>query len=163
MPANVLTARLMTRSYVTQLIEHKDREVFLLGLWAITGFQQIPLKVPKHSRNPSTYNLRRRLSILVNAVTSFSNRPLVYVFYLGCIISFFAGIAALYLVVRRLFFGEYLAGWPSLIVSIWLLGGLTIFCLGILGVYLSKIFMETKPRPYTIIRRIYGRHKEGAE
>jgi putative glycosyltransferase len=153
----------MTRSYVTQLIEHKDREVFLLGLWAITGFQQIPLKVPKHSRNPSTYNLRRRLSILVNAVTSFSNRPLVYVFYLGCIISFFAGIAALYLVVRRLFFGEYLAGWPSLIVSIWLLGGLTIFCLGILGVYLSKIFMETKPRPYTIIRRIYGRHKEGAE
>ena len=102
-------------------------------------------------------------SILVNAITSFSNRPLVYVFYLGCSISFFAGIAALYLVVRRLFFGEYLAGWPSLIVSIWLLGGLTIFCLGILGVYLSKIFMETKPRPYTIIRRIHGPRKEGEE
>jgi len=162
-PANVLTARLMTRRYARQLIEHKDREVFLLGLWAITGFQQIPLTVPKHSRSPSTYSLRRRISILVNAITSFSNRPLVYVFYLGCSISFFAGIAALYLVVRRLFFGEYLAGWPSLIVSIWLLGGLTIFCLGILGVYLSKIFMETKPRPYTIIRRIHGPRKEGEE
>jgi putative glycosyltransferase len=162
-PANVLTARLMSRPYVTQLVEHKDKELFLLGLWAITGFHQVPFPASKHSRNPSTYSFRRRLSILVNAVTSFSNRPLIYVFYLGCLISFLALLAALYLIVRRLFFGEYLAGWPSLIVSIWLLGGLTIFCLGILGIYLSKIFMETKPRPYTVIRRIYGPKKEGLE
>jgi putative glycosyltransferase len=162
-PANVLTARLMTRTYVTQLVEHKDREVFLLGLWAITGFKQVPVPAEKHSRSPSTYSLGRRLSILVNAVTSFSNKPLVYVFHLGCLISGLACLAALYLILRRLFFGEYLAGWPSLIVSIWLLGGLTIFCLGILGIYLSKIFMETKPRPYTVIRRIYGRRKGGEE
>lgn len=55
------------------------------------------------------------------------------------------------------FFRAYLSGWPSLIVSVWLLGGLTIFCLGVIEIYLSKIFMETKDRPYTIIRKIYGR------
>ena len=50
----------------------------------------------------------------------------------------------------------FLTGWPSLIVSVWLLGGLVIFCLGIIGIYLSKIFTETKERPYTVIRQLYG-------
>jgi putative glycosyltransferase len=68
-----------------------------------------------------------------------------------------SGISASYLVIRRLFFGVMLSGWPSLIISVWLLGGLMIFSLGILGIYLSKIFSETKDRPYTIIRRLYER------
>jgi len=66
-------------------------------------------------------------------------------------------LAAVYLVVRRLFFGVALPGWPSLIVSIWMLGGLMLICLGIIGIYLSKIFIETKQRPYTIVRQIYER------
>jgi putative glycosyltransferase len=53
-------------------------------------------------------------------------------------------------------------GWPTLIVSIWFLGGITIFCLGVIGVYLSKIFMETKDRPYTIVRADYD-HQAAAE
>jgi len=73
---------------------------------------------------------------------------------------FLSSVAALYLIVRRVFFGIFLAGWPSLIVSIWLIGGLTIFCLGIIGIYLSRIFIETKQRPYTIIREIYERVEE---
>ncbi|REP13334.1 glycosyl transferase, partial [Mycobacterium tuberculosis] len=48
------------------------------------------------------------------------------------------------------------AGWASVIVSIWMLGGVTIFCIGLVGIYVSKVFIETKQRPYTIIRRIYG-------
>jgi putative glycosyltransferase len=101
--------------------------------------------------------------MFVNAITSFSNKPLVYIFYLGCTISILSGTAALYLIIRRLFFSELLAGWPSLIVSLWLLGGLTLFCLGIIGIYLSKIFIETKQRPYTIIEEIYERSKESAK
>jgi putative glycosyltransferase len=87
----------------------------------------------------------------------------VLIFYLGFIISIFAVGAAFYLVIRRIFFGILLTGWPSLIVSIWLLGGLTTVCLGIIGIYLSKIFMETKQRPYTVIRQIYeqGGQSEG--
>ena len=156
-PRNVVTARLMSRRYVKNLVKHRDREVFMLGLWTITGFKQVPLTVRKHSKGSSTYNFRRKISVFVNSITSFSNKPLVLIFYLGSGISFISGIAVLYLIIRRLFFGVLLGGWPSLIVSIWLLGGLTIFCVGIIGIYLSRIFMETKQRPYTIIRQCYER------
>lgn len=155
-PPNQITARLMNSSYVASLVEHKDREVFLAGLWAITGFRQVPLVVKKHSKGNSTYTLTRKLSVFINSITSFSNRPLVLIFYLGCGIVLFSLFAALYLIVRRIFFGVLLAGWPSMIVSVWLLGGLTIFSLGVIGIYLSKVFTESKQRPYTIIRRIYA-------
>jgi putative glycosyltransferase len=159
-PANQLTARLMTRDYVSSLVAHKEQEIFLVGLWAITGFRQVPVSVVKHDKGHSTYDLRRKIAIFVNALTSFSSKPLVYIFYLGCAIIFLSGAAALYLIFRSLFFGHYLAGWPSLIVSIWLLGGLTIFCIGIVGIYLSKVFVEAKQRPYTIIRRLYERAED---
>ena len=104
--------------------------------------------------------MAHQFSILVDAVTSFSGRPLVFVFYLGLAISLAAGAAALYMVIRRVFFGVLLAGWPSLIVSVWLLGGLTLFCVGLLGIYLSKVFLETKQRPGAIVRRFYGNEIE---
>jgi putative glycosyltransferase len=156
-PPNLASARLMSQRYVASLVEHQDREVFLGGIMAITGFKQVPLVVKKHSKGSTTYTLGRKVSLLVNAITSFSNRPLVFIFYLGCAIVFLSSGAALYLIVRRVFFGVYLTGWPSLIVSVWLLGGLTIFCLGVIGIYLSKVFMEVKPRPYTVIRQLYER------
>ncbi len=159
LPTNVLTVRLMTRRYVDALLRHQERETIIAGLWALTGFDQVAVTVAKHARNSSTYTFRRRVSILINSVTSFSDAPLVMVFYLGLSISAAAALAAFYLLVRRLFFGVLLAGWPSLIVSVWLLGGLTLFCLGILGIYLSKIFIETKQRPYTIVREVYERRE----
>jgi len=159
LPTNVLTVRLMTRRYVDALLRHQERETVIAGLWSITGFDQVAVTVAKHARNSTTYSLRRKVSILVNSVTSFSDAPLVMVFYLGLTISALAATAAGYLLVRRLFFGVLLAGWPSLIVSVWLLGGLTLFCLGILGIYLSKIFIETKQRPYTIVRDVYERRE----
>ena len=158
-PTNLVTARLMSKRYVDNLVQHKDREVFMAGLWAITGFKQVPLMVTKHDKGNSSYDLRRKISILVNSITSFSNKPLLLIFYLGSIIFFISSLAALYLVIRRVFFGVLLAGWSSLMVTIWLLGGLTIFCVGVIGIYLSRVFMETKERPYTIIRQIYERFK----
>ena len=156
-PANMTTARLMKKAYVSSLVAHRDHEIFLGGLWAITGFHQVPLMVKKHCKGKSTYDLRRKISLFVNSITSFSNKPLVFIFYLGCLISFVSGTAGLYLIIKRVFWGTLLEGWPSLIVSIWLLGGLSIFCLGMIGIYLSKVFMETKDRPNTIIRQIYER------
>lgn len=155
--ANLVTVRLMTRQYVAALVEHRERETMIAGLWAMTGFRQAPLPIHKRSRSASTYRLTHKIAILVNSITSFSDKPLVLIFYLGLIIVCMASIAAAYLIVRRVFFGELLAGWPSLIVSVWLLGGLTLFCLGIIGVYLAKVFLETKQRPYTIIRDTYER------
>lgn len=154
-PPNVITARLMTRRYVKALVQHRERETMIAGLWTLTGFDQVSVPVEKHLKTSSTYDLRRKVSQLINAITSFSNKPLVMIFYLGCAILFLSTVAALVLIIRKLFFGALLLGWPSLIISVWLLGGLTIFCLGVIGIYLSKMFIEVKQRPYTIVREVY--------
>jgi putative glycosyltransferase len=159
LPRNLTTARLMTARYVQALVQHHEREVLISGLWQLTGFAQTPLVVAKAAKGSSTYSLARKLTITVNAITSLSNRPLIFIFYLGLAIVLGAGAAACFLVIEALTSG-FLAGWPSLIVSVWLLGGLTIFCLGIIGIYLSKIFTEVKQRPYTIVRHHYDRRQE---
>lgn len=162
-PTNHITARLMTRAYVEALVAHQEREFVMSGLWALTGFQQLPFKVRKHHKKKSSYGLRQKIAHLVNAITSFSNKPLVLIFYLGCFILLVSSIAAIDLIVRKLLFGTLLEGWASLIVSIWLLGGLTIFCLGVIGIYLSKVFIEVKHRPYTIVKKTYGLNGEEQE
>jgi putative glycosyltransferase len=154
-PSNPLNARLMTRRYVDSLLLHRERELYLAGLWAMTGYKQVPQSVIKHSRGSSSYTLTRRLTVTLNALLSFSNRPLIFIFVLGAVIMSLSGVAAATLIVRRLFDSEFLMGWASLIVSIWLLGGMTIFCLGIMSMYLSRIFIETKARPYSIVRQVY--------
>ena len=159
-PANQVAARLMTRRYVESLIEHRDHEVFLAGLWAITGYEQIPVTVEKADKGSSSYSLRKKLAITLNSITSFSNVPLVLIFYLGMIVTVVSLSAALFTLAAKLFFIDFELGWPSLIISIWLLSGLTFSCLGIIGMYLSKIFIETKDRPYTIIRQSYDRLEE---
>lgn len=157
LPENVVTARLMTRRYVDALLRHEEREVFMAGLWFITGYMQKPQIVRKLNTSKSSYTLRRKISLFVNSVTSFSNLPLIGIFYIGLIILAFACLYTSYLVINWLFFSYPPTGWTSVMASIWLLGGLIISFLGVNGIYLSKIFSETKSRPYTIIRNVYGR------
>lgn len=162
-PPNLLTARLMTRRYVDALLEHREREICISGLWACTGFEQVAVPVTKRSRGATNYNLVRKVSLAVNAVTSFSAKPLYYVFYLGCAIIITAGLGIGYLVIGRLFFGIFLEGWLSVILSVWLLGGLTIFSIGLVGIYLAKTYIETKQRPNVIVREIYEHGNADAE
>ena len=97
------------------------------------------------------------MSLLVNSVTSFSNAPLIGIFYIGAMISVIAVAYILYLLLHWAFFARPLSGWTSVIASVWLLGGMIISFIGVIGIYLSKIFSETKRRPYTIVRHIYAR------
>ena len=157
LPVNVVTARLMTRRYVDALLRHEEREVFMAGLWYITGFIQSPRIIKKHQTSETTYTFRRKISVLVNSVTSFSNTPLISIFYIGISISLFAGIYIAYLVFNWMFLAKPPSGWTSVMASIWLLGGMVISFIGVIGIYLSKIFSETKRRPYTIVRQIYGK------
>jgi putative glycosyltransferase len=160
LPENIVTARLMTRRYVDALLRHDEREVFLAGLWHITGFEQMPQTVRKRDTSETTYTFKRKMSIFVNAVTSFSNAPLKAIFYFGVTISLLAGGYTSYLIVNWSFFAKPLSGWTSVMASIWLLGGAIISFVGVIGIYLSKIFMETKRRPYTIVRQIYGKKQD---
>lgn len=159
LPENIVTARLMTNNYVKALLRYKEREVFIAGLWHITGFNQKPQKVVKLNSSETTYTLRKKFSILVNSVTSFSNAPLISIFYIGVSISIFACIYIAYLVFQWKFLSRPLSGWTSVMSSVWLLGGMIISFMGVIGIYLSKIFSESKQRPYTIIRQIYAKKK----
>jgi putative glycosyltransferase len=154
-PRNIITARLMTLRYVKNLLRHRERELTIAGIWHITGYQQLPVYVSKGFKGRSTYHFFKKVNLLINAITSFSNRPLIFIFYTGLSISVVSAYFVLELVVRKLFFNVGLEGWTSLIVSIWFVGGLIICFLGIIGLYISKIFIETKQRPYTIVRHIY--------
>jgi len=153
--SNVLTARLMTQNYVRALVEHKEREFDIMGLWSLTGFRQSSVVVDKFSKGTTVYSLRRKISLSINTVTAFSSRPLLAIFLLGVIVLGLSGVSAFYLMLKHLFIGA-VEGWSAAIVSIWLLGGLIITCLGIIGIYTAKIFIETKQRPYTIVRKFYG-------
>ena len=157
LPENAVTARLMTRRYVDALLQHQEREVFMAGLWHITGFTQSPHTVMKHCTSETTYTLRRKIALLVNSITSFSNAPLVSIFYIGIFICLFASTYIIYLFIQWLFLAKPLSGWTSVMASIWLLGGMVISFIGVVGIYLSKIFSETKQRPYTIVRQIHGK------
>jgi putative glycosyltransferase len=161
LPVNLTTTRLMTRRYVSALLGHQERETIIAGLWVLTGYEQLPVVVIKRCKRESVYSWPRKFAVLTNAITSFSDRPLVLIFYTGLVISLFAAALATDLIARRLLFGTVAEGFLSLIVSTWLLGGLIIFCIGILGIYLSKIFIETKQRPYTIVKEIYDRSEPG--
>ena len=162
-PENLTTVRLMTSRYVAALVAHGERETTIAGLWTVTGFAQVPIHVTKHERSHTTYSFGRKVALLVNSITSFSSRPLVLIFYLGAG-DWQPGLGRGGLPRDRAgsSSASCSAGWPSLIVSVWLLGGLILGCLGIIGIYLSKIFIETKQRPYTIVRDIHERRPESA-
>lgn len=158
LPENTVTARLMTRRYVDALLLHTEREVVIAGLWLITGFDQRPQLIKKHNHSDTTYTFRKKMSLLVNSITSFSNAPLIAIFYIGITILCVAGGYIAYLLIHWTFFAKPLSGWTSVMASIWFLGGLIISFIGIVGIYLSKIFSETKRRPYTIVKQIYRNH-----
>jgi putative glycosyltransferase len=145
----------MSRDDLDALLSFQEREIFISGLWQITGFHQVAIPVLKHSTSDTTYTFRKKIALVINAIVSFSDIPLKAIFYVGCVILLLAVVQFLYLFILRLAFDEVLSGWASLMASIWLLGGMIIAFLGIIGIYLSKIFLEVKRRPLSIIRQIY--------
>jgi putative glycosyltransferase len=155
-PRNHITVRLMKRAYIESLLLHREQETVIGGLWVITGFRQIGIPVNKLQRQETTYSYWHRWLKLIDSVTSFSETPLVAIFYLGIVISGLSALVAVGLLIHKLVFLGAIEGWVSVMLSVWFLGGLLIFCVGIIGIYTSKIFIETKNRPYTIVRRVHG-------
>jgi putative glycosyltransferase len=155
-PPHSLTARLMTRRYVDELVRHKEHLSNMIGLWELTGFKQAALGVRKSPfKGTTTYTFRRKLAEAFYAITAFSSKPLRLIAYLGLLVTALSAISAIVLVIGYFVFGISTTGWTSLIVSISLFSGLILFCQGIIAAYLAVIFIETKNRPYTVIRKIY--------
>ena len=134
-------ARVMTRRYVKALLEHEEREVFFAGLCVLAGFSQGTMAVLKTDKGSTSYNPIKRLSQAVDAITSFSNVPLYFIFVLGCAVLFFSCCYIGWLVIQKMFF-SIRVGFASVVASIWAIGGLIMSCTGIVGVYLGKIFLR---------------------
>jgi putative glycosyltransferase len=155
-PRDSLTARLMTRRYVDELVRFREHISNMIGLWELTGFRQVAVPVRKNPfKGTTTYTLHRRVAVAMYAITAFSSKPLRYIAYLGLVMTALCALYVILLIGEYFIYGVTPTGWTSLIVSIWLLGGLILFCLGIIATYLAVIFVETKHRPYSIIRQIY--------
>jgi putative glycosyltransferase len=153
-PRNHCTVRLMRREYVDALLLHRESNTVIGGLWVITGFRQTGAAISKEHRRETSYSFLLRFASLLNAITSFSTTPLNLMVAFGMIVSLVSFAFGIFVVLQKLVHNSA-AGWASLIVSIWFMGGIIVFCLGVIGIYISKIFIETKNRPYTIVRRLH--------
>jgi len=160
-PKNWVTARLMSRRYVNALLLHREREISIGGLYLLTGFDQCAFAIKKHDTSTTTYTLSHKIAVLVDSVTSLSNKPLIVIFYIGVMIVFLSGVNIVYLLFSRFLLDAPISGWASVMASIWFLGGLIVLFIGIIGIYLSKVFLETKQRPNSIVRQVYAESDNG--
>jgi putative glycosyltransferase len=155
MPRNPVVARLMTRDYVRALTRYLDQEFMIIHLMYLAGYRQVSVSIRKHAHSPTTYSLRMRLEMAIKFLTTTSTRLLYLILYTGISIFGLSIIVIVYFVARYFASGIGVDGFTSLIVSIWFLGGLITLILGIFGIYISNILIETKRRPYTLVRRVY--------
>jgi putative glycosyltransferase len=156
-PKNILTERLMKRDYVDSLLTLGDANLFLGGMMYWTGYNQKGLSVKKRTRKgESTYSLTKRMELMIQAITSFSGKPLEYLFYLGLLITSTSIGVIIYIVIKKIIYGDTVQmGWTSLItLNVLILGILSTF-LGLIGIYIFKIFKQVQGRPNAIIKRIY--------
>ena len=156
-PHNILTERLMTKQYVNELLRLQDVNLFLGGMMHWIGFNQKGLAIKKGLREgASTYSVKKRAELMLQAITSFSGKPLEWLFYSGLIISFFSIIFICFLITKKIIYQNTVEiGWTSIIaINVLILGIISTF-LGIIGIYISKIFKQVQSRPNVIIKKIY--------
>ena len=155
-PRNQLRARLMTRRYVNALLQHREQLFMIEILCNLNGFKQIAFPMNKTGyKGSTTYTLARRIRLFIAGITMSSNRPLIFIGYMGAIIVALAFLYTLFVLIEYVLGVANPDGWTSLIISTWFLGGLTIFSLGIIATYLSVMFEEIKGRPYSIIAKVH--------
>ena len=156
-PENLLTERLMSRRYVDELIKMGDKNIFMAGMMQWIGFKQVPITIKKGQREgKSTYTLGKRISLSMQAITSFSSYPLVMLFRIGFLISLLSILTGVYFIVNKLINPEVvLSGFTFLIVALLFSTGIIVSSIGILGIYIDKLFNQTKNRQTFIVKDIY--------
>lgn len=144
--------RLMSRRALSALSEFSEVNLFLRGLVPLVGYKSDIVYYQRGERfaGESKYPLKKMLSFAFDGITSFSIKPIRLVWSVGAVISILAIVAAIYTLIAK-FWGVTTAGWSSLMISIWFLGGVQLVSVGIIGEYIGKIYKETKRRPRYII------------
>ena len=140
--------RLMSRRAVLALLDYKERNLFIRGIVTKLGYKTDNVYYDRSARlaGESKYPLRKMVNFAIDGITSFSVKPVRLVFTVGIVFLLIALIMLIY-VLCAYFMGRAVSGWPSLILSVWLVGAFILIGLGIIGEYVGKIYTEVKNRP----------------
>ena len=140
--------RLMSRRAVLALLDYKERNLFIRGIVTQLGYKTDCVYYDRSARiaGESKYPLRKMMNFAIDGITSFSVKPVRLVFTVGVVFLVIALIMLIY-VLTAYFMGRAVTGWPSLILSVWLVGAFILIGLGIIGEYVGKIYTEVKNRP----------------
>lgn len=155
-PENLVTERLMSRRYVDALLSLGDRNIFLAGMMSWAGFTQIGIPVSKSQRSgASTYTLTTRVGLLVRAITSFSAKPLYASLWVGALALACSCAHATFIIMHKLLYPEAtLAGFPSIVALLTGMFGIMMLGLGVIGIYVARIFVQTQGRPVYVVKNI---------
>lgn len=148
--------RLMSRRVVEALAGYEERNLYLRGIIPMIGFPSTTVEEVRAAREAgeTKYTLSKMLTLAMDGVTSFSIKPMYMILALGAVSIIIALVIAVYVLVS-LFTGHVTPGWTSLMLSVWLVGGMVMVSVGLVGLYVGKVYMETKRRPrYNIARRL---------
>ena len=147
--------RLMSKRAVNALCQYPERNLFLRGLVPLLGFNTKKVYYDRAERfaGESKYPFKKMLAFAIDGITSFSIKPITIIFITG-IMCFFIGVVMLAWGLYSYFRGSVVPGWTSLIVSLWLIGGVDITSRGVIGEYIGKIYIEVKQRPRYHIQEV---------
>lgn len=145
--------RLLDRKVVNAIKAFKESDLFLRGLIPTLGFRQVGLdyRPSKRHSGHTKYSFTKMFQFAINGITSSSAKPLYLSIYLGLFFAFLAFIYGCYAIYLALFTTEAITGWTSLIASVLFIGGIQMILIGIVGIYLGKLFVQSKQRPTYII------------
>ena len=149
--------RLLSRRAARQLCRYRERNLFLRGIVPLIGYPTAKVYYDRAERfaGESKYPLRRMVNFAIDGITSFSVRPVRFVFALGCVFVLIALVAAGF-VLWSWMKGTLVQGWASLFLSMWFIGGCVLMALGVIGEYIGKIYIEVKDRPrYNVERTLF--------
>jgi glycosyltransferase involved in cell wall biosynthesis len=144
--------RLMSRRVLQELADFKEVNLFLRGMVPLIGFQSCSVYYERAERfaGESKYPLKKMLAFAINGITSFSTKPLKLITTVGTLMSVISAVAIIWAIIVKIA-GHSELGWSSTMCSVWLIGGLQLLGLGIIGEYIGKIYAEVKARPRYII------------
>lgn len=155
--------RLMSKRAVEEFSKYKETNLFLRGMMPLIGYQTDCVYYDRKERaaGESKYPLKKMLALAFNGISSFSVKPISLILGMGLFIIFMCVLAAIYALISY-FTGHVVAGWTSLILSIWFLGGLQLLAIGMVGQYIGKVYIEVKQRPrYNIEKVLTAEKSEG--
>lgn len=153
--------RLMSKRALEGLSQFRESNLFLRGMVPMVGFKSTSVYYERNERiaGESHYPLKKMVQLALNGITSLSTKPLHYISLLGMAMAFISFLILIYAIVSH-FTGNAVAGWASMVGAISLVGGIQLFCLGVIGEYIGKIYTEVKDRPKYIIESTTDDKKE---